>query len=84
MMRVSKSAVLAILALWTLASGTSHATPLKMHMQGVHVQGVHFRLHVVGRPSPGTTFWVAYGPLAGRFGIIRLHAAGSNMYEASA
>lgn len=37
------------------------------------VTTVTFRLHVVGHPSPNTTFWVAYGPLDGHFGVIQLH-----------
>jgi hypothetical protein len=42
-----------------------------------------FRLQVSGDPAAGTTFWVAYGPLAGRFGIFQLHAAGHLLYTAT-
>jgi hypothetical protein len=42
-----------------------------------------FRLQVTGRPPAGTTFWVAYGPLAGRFGIIQLRPAGRALYVAT-
>jgi hypothetical protein len=42
-----------------------------------------FRLQISGQPATGTTFWVAYGPLAGRFGIIRLHASGRTLYVAT-
>ena len=41
-----------------------------------------FRLHVAGRPGPQTTFWVAYGPLAGRWGLVRLHAGERGLYTA--
>lgn len=40
-----------------------------------------FRLSVDGPVSPDDTFWVAYGPLAGTWGIVRLHAAGTNLFE---
>jgi hypothetical protein len=38
-----------------------------------------FRLHVAGQADPRTTYWVAYGPLAGTWGIVRLHAAGHGL-----
>ncbi len=40
-----------------------------------------FRLSVEGPVSPDDTFWVAYGPLAGTWGIIRLHARGPKLFE---
>jgi hypothetical protein len=43
-----------------------------------------FRLSVDGDITPGDTFWVAYGPLAGKWGIIQLHAASSRLYMARA
>lgn len=43
-----------------------------------------FRLEVTGRTGPDATFWVAYGPLAGHFGMVQLHRAGSNTYAATA
>lgn len=44
---------------------------------------VSFRIQVAGRPQPGTTFWVAYGPTAGAFGIVQLKPQGSSMWGAS-
>jgi len=41
-----------------------------------------FRLNVSGRIASSATFWVAYGPLDGRFGVIRLHRVGSGKYAA--
>jgi hypothetical protein len=41
-----------------------------------------FRLRVAGRPAPNTTFWVAYGPLQGRWGVIRLAAHRAGVYSA--
>jgi hypothetical protein len=43
-----------------------------------------FRLSVDGDVATHDTFWVAYGPLAGKWGIIQLHAAGSRLYVARA
>lgn len=40
-----------------------------------------FRLHVAGRVSPAMTFWVSYGPLGGRFGLIRLRHQSGNLYS---
>lgn len=41
-----------------------------------------FRLGVAGHPASNSTFWVAYGPLQGRFGVIRLQRVGSGEYAA--
>lgn len=41
-----------------------------------------FRVHVSGTPDPRMTFWAAYGPLHGRFGVLRLHSAGAGTYAA--
>jgi hypothetical protein len=39
-----------------------------------------FRLQLTQRMPSDATFWVAYGPLAGRFGVIRLQANGAGLY----
>jgi hypothetical protein len=44
---------------------------------------VTFRLQVGGHPASGATFWVAYGPLAGRFGLVRLHRSDGGVYTAT-
>jgi hypothetical protein len=44
---------------------------------------VTFRLQVAGQPANGETFWVAYGPLAGRFGLFQLHSAGGGWFHAT-
>jgi|SRR5947209_17581029 len=53
---------------------------------GMHARLVtmNFRLRLETQPAAGTTFWIAYGPLAGRFGLIRLHQTGQNLYTAHA
>jgi len=42
-----------------------------------------FRLQVSGLRNPAATYWVAYGPLRGRFGIKRLRPAANGLFEAS-
>lgn len=42
-----------------------------------------FQLAVSGSPRPGTTFWVAYGPLNGQFGLIQLTHRSGNTFSAS-
>lgn len=44
---------------------------------------VTFRLHVAAPADPHTTFWVSYGPLAGKFGLIRLHPTGNGYFAGS-
>jgi hypothetical protein len=43
----------------------------------------NFTLRVTGHVERGTTFWVAYGPVAGRFGIIQLRETSVGVYAAS-
>jgi hypothetical protein len=42
-----------------------------------------FRLQVTGTSDPGATYWIAYGPLAGKFGIAQLHQRSRGVYTAS-
>ncbi len=42
-----------------------------------------FRLQVSGPRDPAATYWVAYGPVQGRFGIKRLQPAANGLFEAS-
>jgi hypothetical protein len=44
---------------------------------------VSFRLHVAGQPAQNSTFWVAYGPVAGKFGLVQLKSSGSGTFVAS-
>lgn len=43
-----------------------------------------FHLQAPAAFSSGATFWVAYGPVGGKFGIVRLHHAASGQFVASA
>jgi hypothetical protein len=76
----------------TLALVLSALTPLmtnasatrEHHATGVaHSVSTTFRLHVLGAPDRRTTFWVAYGPLAGEWGVIRLSRVGAGIYGAT-
>lgn len=40
-----------------------------------------FRVRLADPAPAGTTFWVAYGPVAGQFGLVQLHRVGSGAYE---
>jgi hypothetical protein len=42
-----------------------------------------FRLLVVGHLGTHMTLWVAFGPAAGRFGLLRLRPARPNLYTAT-
>lgn len=42
---------------------------------------VTFRLQVAGDVPRNMTFWMAYGPLAGRFGIVQLHRFDTHLYR---
>jgi hypothetical protein len=58
------------------AAGALHRPP---HRAPATV-AVTFRLQVSGKPGQGTTFWVAYGPLADRFGLVQLHRSAPGLY----
>jgi hypothetical protein len=58
-------------------AGSSRIAP-HSHMRQVPVT---FRLVVPGSVASTMTFWVAYGPLAGHFGIIQLVPKGNNTYS---
>lgn len=58
----------------------AHAAP-EQQTAWSHTTGVVFRIHVAGQVKPGMTLWVAYGPLAGRFGVFRLQSQGGSVYH---
>jgi hypothetical protein len=78
--QVLPALVLAILATVTFAPSI-WARPTSQSMHHSTSESV-FLLSVDGPVNAGDTFWVAYGPLVGTWGIIRLHAAGLRLYEA--
>jgi hypothetical protein len=74
------------LALALSALSPAHASqmsPTQAWSPG-HLTAQTFRLQVQGTPAAGSTFWVAFGPLDGRFGLIRLKSAGTGWYTARA
>lgn len=77
------ASLLALAVVGSLASQvTAHAkqpTHVRAHPT---MAATAFRLQVTGKPAAGTTFWVAYGPLAGRFGVVRLLPHGAGVYSA--
>ena len=73
-------AVLALgLAIWS-APWTAHASS---RSAGSSLVRTSFHLQVSSNFSPSATFWIAYGPLGGRFGLIRLHRAGDGRFVAA-
>jgi hypothetical protein len=77
---LSSVAAVGLVAL-LFASGTRAEARTKTRA-GPDTALVTFRLQVSGQPASGTTFWVAYGPLDGHFGLIQLHASQSGLYTA--
>src|SRR5438270_13637329 len=76
--------VFSLLAAWP-ASPHAHSLPKSHPHRRSHtgMVTVTFRLTVVGQIVPGQTFWVAYGPLDGHFGIFQLHQTSRGSYAAS-
>lgn len=73
-MKVAWAVVLSIVLSAGLAQPSGAAHPHRGTVQTT------FRLRVQGHVGPRTTFWVAYGPLADRWGIVQLHAAGHGIF----
>lgn len=65
-----------------IIAGCSLALPYAARAERVGSQTtpVSFSVTVQARPVSGTTFWVSYGPLAGKFGIVQMHAEGAHTY----
>ena len=80
-----KSTLISVAAsiLWisSLSPGDAHGAAKSARQ--VRTVVTTFRLHVIGRPPAHATFWVAFGPLADRWGLIQLHAAGGGTYTAA-
>ena len=75
-----------IVALFLFAPACSRAAAQSTHEVRVRPAAAvvqSFRLQVDGEVGAKATFWVAYGPLAGHFGLIRLHPVGANLYSAT-
>lgn len=84
-MNFKHAAVVSIVAIFAVAPSAALAQrPAGMHFSSrTQLTRCTFRLQVQGRAKPGMTFWVAYGPLAGKFGLVRLQSSRLGMYTAS-
>ena len=73
-------------AMLVLALGAASSSSVSARTSGTHARTVvaTFRLQVSGHPEAATTFWVAWGPLGGHFGLVELRSQGSGRYAASA
>jgi hypothetical protein len=74
--------VVAMLSLAVPCPAETHASTADVVPPGRTTTTV-FRLHVAGHPVSGASFWVAYGPLADHWGLVRLHAVGRGTYAAT-
>jgi hypothetical protein len=73
-----------VAVLLPLLFATSIMTPaLAANQTRPHLSAMTFRLHVHGRIDPDATFWLAHGPIDGRFGIERLHFRGHGIFVLS-
>jgi hypothetical protein len=82
-MKRRASSILLMLVVAALSCGTSNATAHAVTKSHETKSLVAFRLHVSGDIPQAMTFWLAYGPLGGRFGIVRLHRSRVGLYAAS-
>jgi hypothetical protein len=76
-------AVLMLLAATVSSTTSSWARTTPQSAQRFPRESV-FRLSVDGPVARSDTFWVAYGPLDGTWGVIRLDTIGPRQYEARA
>jgi hypothetical protein len=72
--------VLLAAALLSPASAFAGSSRFSPHSH-LRQEPVTFRLVVPGNVASAMTFWVAYGPLAGHFGIIQLMPKGNNTFS---
>jgi hypothetical protein len=83
MKRRASPILLVLVVAGALSCGTASATANAMTKPLGTKMLVTFRLHVSGDIPQAMTFWLAYGPLGGRFGIVRLHRSRVGLYAAS-
>lgn len=72
----------ALLALIFLLPVSAHAEQ-QVIGRAPRLAQVRFELQVQGIPARGATYWVAYGPIGGKFGVLRLRRMGTRMYGAT-
>ena len=71
-----------VLTMLLAALSPAHASQMSGSRTNLAVAA--FRLQVRGVPADHTTFWVAYGPLNGRFGVVQMKPSGQGWYSAQA
>lgn len=71
-MKTARAAFLSTALLLTCLTSASAAARHAPSAARLDVVARTFSLHVIGSPDRRATFWVAYGPLQGRFGVVRL------------
>ena len=83
LMKLVASLAVTVAAALFCTSG-AHASGLNglTRSQTAHSSSTTFRVSVTGTAAKGTTFWVAHGPLNGRFGVIRLQHESGKTYTA--
>jgi hypothetical protein len=80
MRRLALTLIGATIALLS-TTGSDAATLKQQPMHAVRMGTATFRLAIAGSPAKGATFWVSYGPLAGKFGVIELRSVGGHLYS---
>ncbi len=63
--------------------GASAAPLHRNPTHSVQLGRATFSLVVTGTPASTLTYWVAHGPLDGRFGVIELHPTGTKVFSAT-
>lgn len=81
-MRFVAAAVISVALMLLSASGSQAASLQRQPTHAVRVGTIALHLVVAGNPAKGTTYWVSYGPLGGRFGVVRLSSSANHLYSA--
>ena len=79
--RLLSAAVIAVAASSTSSAlaGRANSGRANVHPNTI---AMTFRLQVRGNMDRSATYWVAWGPLNGEFGLTQLRSAGSELYRA--
>lgn len=70
-----------VLVVLCVHSGSALAARHSAHARNA-LTVLTLRVHAAAAVSPDTTFWVAYGPVGGHFGLVRLQPTAGHMYQA--
>ena len=79
MQRLTAIIAFVVLGSSFISAGTALASP---GVKGASSdESVVFRLRVSGSVASNSTFWAAYGPVAGRFGLVQLKPVGPGQFS---